>query len=1278
MATGTTWESTSESNPRTETLSSEWMARAGSLPMLVLRGLASLKITVVLFALGIFIILVGTLAQVDKDMWEVIDLYFRAWVARIELQVFLPRSWFPRWQNVSGAFWFPGGALIGAAMAVNLVAAHSIRFKAQARGGRLLSGLAILAVGTLMTTYIIVSGHNHAGLQGEPPIPWQTLWLLVKVGVGFGCAASIYFALTARAGDLNANVERRLWWLAAAGLAGISVWLFLASENAYLGDSGMRILWQLIQSTACGLVLLTGCLLVFGKRGGIVLIHTGVGLMMFGQFFVSKYDVEEQMRIEEGQSRTYGEDIRRTELAIVDSTKLGEDQVVAVPRSVLLASVNHSSTSIFTRRLPEVDAGGIISHASLPFDLKVLEYYRNADVRDAKADESNLATAGFGKRFIAEAVKSAAGADSNSGVDLAAAYVRVIKKDGSGDLGTYLLSQLASMQDLSDKVVVGDKSYDLSLRFRRSYKPYQFTLKDVRKDDYVGTTTPRNYSSDIHLQDESRGVDREIHIWMNNPLRYAGETFYQSGYLGPPDAAVETTTLSVVTNAGWMIPYVACMIVFVGLVAHFGGTLLRFLRRQVRNDSSPVPIDGVWQATATEGKRRRDEKDRRKLPAKLPTSFETPASPSVMRQAALPALIITPFVLMLLGSMWTSKPKPDQFDLRAFGQLPVIADGRVKPFDTLARTTLRVLSNRETFYDDKGQRQPAIRWLLDVICQTDDAEGHSVIRIDNLEVLDLLGLKRRKSHLYSVDELRPGAEKFEQQVDKAQDDSKKLGAENLTVFQRKLLELDRRVRTYTRVAAAFQPPRLPPLPTREEFDKDPDAAKQKFLRWNEAHAIFARSLDGILPPLAVPTKPNPDSIHQRGEAWQPYAKAWATALVDAKLLGNAPPAMLKGLNEILASYAEGNASKFNTAVADYRGLLVRERPAELQMANSFWNRTIAGWFGNFYGFEEFFNQVSPFFFCWFPYLFAGVLAAASWLGASQPLRRAAYWLILFSFVVHTLALGARIYISGRPPVTNLYSSAVFIGWAMVLSCLVWERIYRDGIATFLASALGFSTLLIAHILAADGDTFTVLQAVLDTQFWLATHVVTVTLGYASTFLAGAMGIIYVVRGLATPTLDRASSQNLARMIYGTTCFAMLFSFIGTVLGGLWADDSWGRFWGWDPKENGALIIVMWNALVLHARWDGMVKERGLAVLAVGGNIVTSWSWFGVNELGVGLHSYGFTEGVLLALLLFVVSQVGVIVAGCLPKDLWWSFRIRDTAADQPASSTTIQAVPQSV
>jgi ABC-type transport system involved in cytochrome c biogenesis permease subunit len=205
-----------------------------------------------------------------------------------------------------------------------------------------------------------------------------------------------------------------------------------------------------------------------------------------------------------------------------------------------------------------------------------------------------------------------------------------------------------------------------------------------------------------------------------------------------------------------------------------------------------------------------------------------------------------------------------------------------------------------------------------------------------------------------------------------------------------------------------------------------------------------------------------------------------------------------------------------------------------------------------------------------------------------------------------------------------------------------------------------------------------LQAVLDTNFWLATHVTTVTLGYASTFVAGLLGIAYVILGVFTPMLrHRLGTGNtgpldigkaLSKMIYAIVCFATLFSFIGTVLGGIWADQSWGRFWGWDPKENGALIIVLWNALILHARWGGYARERGLAVLSIVGNIVTSYSWFGVNMLGIGLHSYGFMDAAFKWLMLFIVSQLVLIGLGSLPLQIWRSFRAQPSGGDEGGDS----------
>src|SRR4029450_6586246 len=128
-----------------------------------------------------------------------------------------------------------------------------------------------------------------------------------------------------------------------------------------------------------------------------------------------------------------------------------------------------------------------------------------------------------------------------------------------------------------------------------------------------------------------------------------------------------------------------------------------------------------------------------------------------------------------------------------------------------------------------------------------------------------------------------------------------------------------------------------------------------------------------------------------------------------------------------------------------------------------------------------------------------------------------------------------------------------------------------------------------------------MRAVLDTNFWLATHVVVVTLGYAATFVAGLLAVLYIVRGFFTSTLSEAGARTLSRMVYGIVCFATLFSFVGTILGGIWADPSWGRFWGWDPKENGALMIVLWNAFYLHARWGKVFSEKALMATAVFGN-----------------------------------------------------------------------------
>ena len=120
--------------------------------------------------------------------------------------------------------------------------------------------------------------------------------------------------------------------------------------------------------------------------------------------------------------------------------------------------------------------------------------------------------------------------------------------------------------------------------------------------------------------------------------------------------------------------------------------------------------------------------------------------------------------------------------------------------------------------------------------------------------------------------------------------------------------------------------------------------------------------------------------------------------------------------------------------------------------------------------------------------------------------------------------------------------------------------------------------------------------------------------------------------------------------------ALYFNFLGTVLGGIWADQSWGRFWGWDPKENGAIMIVLWIAIILHMKWGRLLTNRWLMILTVFSNVVTAWSWKGTNMLGIGLHSYGFTEKTFYWLMIFFVSQISIMILGMLPLKYWLSFQ----------------------
>ena len=597
--------------------------------------------------------------------------------------------------------------------------------------------------------------------------------------------------------------------------------------------------------------------------------------------------------------------------------------------------------------------------------------------------------------------------------------------------------------------------------------------------------------------------------------------------------------------------------------------------------------------------------------------------------------LILAFALLWLASNWQMpKVAPGAFDFPAFGKLPVLAGGRLKPLDTVARNSLMIVHGRQTLALD-GKSLSAIHWLGDVLFNAPVADRYPVFVINNPEVLGLFGWQQGERKFFSSDELAPFLEKIDVEGRQAEE----VEAAQRSSYQSAIFNLRNSLILYQSLKNSLQPEGAQNFTTElETYAHAVPAGLEEARKQAKGEPFDQRKLDAIgqlakryqavaemSSILAVPPAQGGDWISTgaslaqlgNGGSLDPTVKAYA-------LIGDA--------------YRANDPALFNQRVHELTAWMAAHQPNASGRP----------------AFEFLFNHLAPFYQSMALYILVFVLVCASWLGWSEPLNRAAFYVLLAALAIHTFGLVARMILQGRPPVTNLYSAAIFIGWGTVVIGIILERIFRDGLGSASAAVIGFTTLIIAHHLAGSGDTLEMLRAVLDTNLWLATHVVTVTLGYSAMFLAGMLAVLYVIRGVFTPSLTRQAAQSLASMIYGVVCFATLFSFVGTVLGGIWADQSWGRFWGWDPKENGALLIVIWCAIILHARAGDFVRQRGLVVLALFGNVITSFSFLGVNMLGVGLHSYGFMDKAFPWLMGFMASQLALMGIAALPLDRWRS------------------------
>ena len=601
--------------------------------------------------------------------------------------------------------------------------------------------------------------------------------------------------------------------------------------------------------------------------------------------------------------------------------------------------------------------------------------------------------------------------------------------------------------------------------------------------------------------------------------------------------------------------------------------------------------------------------------------------------------------------------------------LPVQDGGRIKPLSTYAGfTLLRLYGARSmTVRGDAGDvRLGPVDFLLDCFFRPGLAVRLPAFRVDNSAVIEAIGLKAgSKRDRYSYEDLESGAGRlFElagsyQGIARTERDPVQTGvidlADNLRLFIG-LLNQFAFSHTPVEMKNGAEPGRVTDLAAvlavapviREERDKAKAAG----------HDMPARLADlmkqvGTLAELAesgiavVPPRDPADPV------WQTMGRGIFDVLEGTS---GDPDAVVDAVRrfEVMTASAESAAGdgRFTECVKEWHDRLVAQASGR----------------GEYRGvlLEDGANRRDWFFLSMIAYLLGSLAVgvmflAAAGFGARRLARGSAWAAVLASlagFGMSAYAIGLRCVIMRRSPVGNLYDTIIFISAAVVLLALVFEWFTRRRFALALAPVAGTLLVLLSRMFEVGDarDHADPLVAVLSSNFWLTIHVITITLGYAGGLLAALFGVVFVMmRGLRLDDGQPEIGRALTRGVYACVCLTLFLSLTGTVLGGIWANYSWGRFWGWDPKENGALLIVLWNLAVLHARLGGWIRERGLHLAAVAGAAVVVFSWWHVNFLNTGLHSYGFTSGkgaltsvyaVLLGILIFGAVACRGCRGGC--------------------------------
>lgn len=586
--------------------------------------------------------------------------------------------------------------------------------------------------------------------------------------------------------------------------------------------------------------------------------------------------------------------------------------------------------------------------------------------------------------------------------------------------------------------------------------------------------------------------------------------------------------------------------------------------------------------------------------------------------------------------------------------IPLQDGGRIKPLATYARFKMLSFHGALTMKVKSGGKVHKIgpvEWYLDCMFRPELVDDLPIFRLDDSDILKPFNIetKKRRDRL-SFNDIQAGGtadeDGFQQLIDRGRELLEKQeanGKESLSANEQKTAEFALLVLNYTAVRDSLDIIRdgLPEIDSSQlayvdeehlaMLDKVSDRSRffywlpilesvvnstrrldtpevREFERELNRQVTFANFGPVILPPQS---KDDEEWIHM-GTGVEQFLQG---KLADPTIFFKD----FRALSDIGDASKKPNSEEFLEKLTTWKKDL-RHR-AELRGEGEKIDTEVT-----YYNRKWFMNGLVVF-------IAAFLVSALGWIVRDGKGGRVIQWITATIFTIGVLYVLAgivhRFYITGRPPVSNLYDTIPFITAGAVIVLGIAEFLTRRRILLSIGAAIGVIGLFFAFRfeLGDAKDNMDPLRAVLDSNYWLATHVVTITIGYSGGLMACFLSMTYVFLALAGVMKDpKAFHRFMTRTVYGITCFTLLFSLVGTVLGGIWANDSWGRFWGWDPKENGALLIVLWSLIILHCRLAGWMKGWGIHLMSILGGSVVVFSWWGVNMLEVGLHSYGFIEG----------------------------------------------------